>query len=140
MPLINRTETYIINSGNRTTTPNSIANLHTNGAFHDNVLPVSRPPSIILFPLPHSHFKAVISVQDVGNATLTRTGAYTALLGPRTRWIPWQESFAYQAPEFLKMEGPGTPPKETDVYAFGSPLCTVRMITTPLCSQSAAAG
>jgi len=108
----------------------ALGHLHANRVVHGHVHPVSSPPSIILFPLPHSHLKAVIRIKNDGNATLTHTGAYTAasrVLHSYTRSIPPQESFAYHAPEFVRMEGPGVPTEEMDVYAFGSTLYTVHL-------------
>ena len=111
----------------------ALVHLHANGVVHGHVYPVSRPPSIIILFLPHSHPKAVIRIKDDGNATLTYTGAYTAASGvlvSYTQSIPQQESFTYQAPEFVKMDAPRTPTKEMDVYAFGSTLYTVRLTVT----------
>ena len=96
--------------------------------------PWSRPPSeqttlIPLFFLTHSQLKTVIHIKDDGQATLTLTGAYTAasrVLCSYTQSIPIQESFVYQAPEFMNMDVPCSPTKAMDVYAFGSTLYTVR--------------
>ena len=112
-----------------TTIAMALAHLHINGVVHGQVYPVSKTPSTIRFPVPHSRLKGVIRITDDGNATLIHTGAYTAarrVLCSYTQSIPLQESFAYQAPEFVKMDAPCTPTKEMDVYAFGSTLYTVR--------------
>ena len=64
-----------------------------------------------------------------GNATLTHIGAYTVasqVLHSHNHYIPNQESFTWQAPEFLTMDVPRVPTKAMDVYAFGSTLYTVR--------------
>jgi len=104
-----------------------LAHLHANGVAHGHVHPVSRPPLVALFCLTQPWLKAIIRIKDDGSATLIHTGAYTAacrVLHSYTQYIPNQESFTWQAPEFVKM-GPGAPTKAGDVYAFGSTLYTV---------------
>ena len=107
----------------------ALAHLHANGIVHGHLHPVSRPTSMTIFRLAHSHLKAVIRIKDDGNVTLIHTGAYTALcrvLHGYTQSIPPQESFAYHAPECVMVDAPHSPTKEMDVYAFGSTLYTVR--------------
>jgi len=107
----------------------ALAYLHTNGIVHGDVHPVSRPTLISPFRRTHSQLKGVVRIKDDGNITLIHTGAYITtcrILHSYIQWIPLQESFAYHAPEFVKMDAPRAPTKEMDVYAFGSTLYTVR--------------
>jgi len=100
-----------------------LAHLHANGVAHGHVHPVSRPTLITLFRLAHSPLKAVIRIKNDGDGTLIHTGAYTVasqVLQSYTQYIPNQESFPWQAPEFVKMDAPRVPTKAMDVYAFGS--------------------
>ena len=107
----------------------ALAHLHANGVVHGHVHPVSSPSLITPFHLTHSQLKATIRIKDDGQATLIHTGAYTAaikVLHSYTQSLPISESFAWQAPEFVKMDAPCVPTKAMDVYAFGSSLYTVR--------------
>lgn len=81
------------------------------------------------FCVTYCHVQGSILVKDDGRATITNAAAYTEACGtlyPYIRCIPVQESFVYQAPEFIRMDNPGLPTQAMDVYAFGSTLYAVR--------------
>jgi len=108
----------------------ALAHLHAHGVVHGHIHPVSRPPLVFLFLRTYPLSKALIHIKDDSQATLVHIGAYTVgshLLHSYTQFIPNQESFIWQAPEFVKMDAPCVPTEEMDVYAFASSLYTVRL-------------